>query len=500
MDRKPPIQVRVGKDKFTSLEVDLAACFAFEGDKAPRGVADLRLRSELAARMKAEKFGGRRGDLLFWSTDGRYGPPRFLVVGLGKSGSSQEHALREGCARAARAAEKVSASTLALRLLPAADSPSELQVRVATEGAILGAYRFDGYLTQPARRRLRLGRVVISADGPRREVQRAVRDGETTARAVWFARDLVNEPPSVMTPTEMARRAVTAGRAAGLAIRVLGPTELRKLGMGALLAVGRGSGEPPRVVHLTYRPPRGKPRARVVLVGKGVTFDSGGLNLKQGTAMRTMKCDMAGAAAILAVMIELRRMGCKAEVHGLLGLVENMIGSRSFRPGDILRTFSRKTVEVTDTDAEGRLVLCDLLAYAAGRVKPDSMVDVATLTGACVVALGPLASGVFSRHDPLRESILAAGRLAGEKLWPLPMYDEYLENLQEGPADLRNYGERWGQATEAAVFLGEFVPRDIPWLHLDIAGPAFFERDRPEGPAGGTGAGVPTLIRWLEAI
>jgi leucyl aminopeptidase len=253
------------------------------------------------------------------------------------------------------------------------------------------------------------------------------------------------------------------------------------------------------VVHLTYLPKK-KPRSaeRIVLVGKGVTFDSGGLNLKPGDSMLTMKSDMSGAAAVLAAMTALRDTGCPYEVHGLLGLVENMTGPGAYKPGDVLETYSGKTVEVINTDAEGRLVLCDLLAYAAEKLRPTRIVDLATLTGACVVALGNLASGLFSRHDDLAWEILDAGRLAGEKIWRMPLYEEYLDMLQKGPADLRNLGERWGGAITAALFLGEFVPRDLPWLHLDIAGPAFTEKDLPHAPTGATGAGVMTLVRWLE--
>ena len=271
------------------------------------------------------------------------------------------------------------------------------------------------------------------------------------------------------------------------------------MGFHALLAVARGSKQPARVVHLRYRPP-GKPRARVVLVGKGVTFDSGGLNLKSDDSMLTMKMDMAGAAAVLAAMTTLRSIGCRAEVHGLLGLVENMGGGDAYKPGDILASFSGKTIEVMNTDAEGRLVLCDLLAYAAERLAPSWIVDLATLTGACVVALGAEASGVFTRDEALATAVLAAGERAGEKLWRLPLYDEYLRALQKGPADLRSTGKRWGGAITAALFLCEFVPRDVPWLHVDIAGPAYAEQDLPEAPAGGTGAGVATLIRWLESL
>jgi leucyl aminopeptidase len=201
---------------------------------------------------------------------------------------------------------------------------------------------------------------------------------------------------------------------------------------------------------------------------------------------------------VLATLTALAAVNCSLEVHALLGLVENMTGGSAYKPGDILDTRSGKTVEVGNTDAEGRLVLCDLLAYGAETLKPSRMVDVATLTGACVVALGTRIVGLFTRHAELRDALLAAGRTAGETLWPLPMHDEYLQLLQRGPADLRNIGGRWGGAITAALFLGEFVPRTLPWAHLDIAGPAFTDNDLPESPIGGTGVGVLTLLRWLE--
>ena len=197
-------------------------------------------------------------------------------------------------------------------------------------------------------------------------------------------------------------------------------------------------------------------------------------------------------------MTTLADLDCRHEVHALLGLTENMTGSDAYKPGDILDTYAGKTVEVGNTDAEGRLVLSDLLAYAAKKIKPDTMVDVATLTGACVVALGTQATGLFTRHDAMRDALLGSAASAGEKLWPLPMYEEYLQLIQRGPADLNNVGGRWAGATTAALFLGEFVPRDIAWVHLDIAGPAFLEKEQPDAPYGATGAGAPTLIRWLE--
>jgi leucyl aminopeptidase len=377
------------------------------------------------------------------------------------------------------------------------------EARAAVEGAILGAYQFDRYLTDPTRRNVPLQSVELAADGGSREVARAVRVGEIGARAICLARDLVNEAPSRMGPDTMARVAVKEAKRHGLRCKVLGPAELRRLGMRSVLAVARGSDAAARVVHLTYSPARKRKTApRIVLVGKGVTFDSGGLNLKPGESMLTMKSDMAGAAAVLAAMTALKAVGCRAEVHGLLGLVENMTGPAAYKPGDILETYSGKTVEVGNTDAEGRLVLCDLLAYAAGKLKPTKIVDVATLTGACVVALGTMAAGVFTRHAELRDELLEAGSAAGEKLWPMPMYEEYLQLLQKGPADLRNVAGRWGGAITAALFLGEFVPRELPWAHVDIAGPAFVEKenDVPDTPLGATGAGALMLVRWLETV
>jgi leucyl aminopeptidase len=482
------MRVRVSNHDLARQKADLAVCFAFEGDTAPRGVADTALRKQLAL----------SSDRLIWSADGRYGAPRMLVVGLGPERPTPGEAIRAGSARAARAASRFSARRLALRLPEPPAERIAAEARAAAEGAMLGAYQFDRHLTDPNRRGVKLQSLELSAAGSTAALRRAVGLGEIGARAVCLARDLVNEGPSRMTPRVMARIAAREARRTGLRCKTLGPAELRRLGMRALLAVSRGSQEPPSVVHLVYKPRQARRKKKIVLVGKGVTFDSGGLNLKPGPSMLTMKSDMAGAAAVLATMTALGEIGCRAEVHGLLGLVENMTGAGAYKPGDILDTYAGKTVEIGNTDAEGRLVLADLLAHAAKKLKPTEVVDLATLTGACVVALGTMASGLFSRHDDLRDTLLEAGGAAGEKLWPLPMYEEYLQLLQKGPADLRNVGDRWGGAITAALFLGEFLPRELPWAHLDIAGPAFTETEQPEAPQGATGAGVLTLLRFLE--
>jgi leucyl aminopeptidase len=494
------MRVRVTDNDLAALKSDLAVCFAYEKDKQPQGIKDARLRRELAAQMKAEGFKGLSGDRLTWNADGRYPSHRFLVIGLGRKKSTPGEAIRGGCARAAREAARFSARRIGLKLPAVAAGRVAGEARAAIEGATLGAYRFDRYLNDPTRKKVRISEIEVAADGATTAVKRAVVLGQLGARAVCLARDLVNEGPSRMTPGAMARVAVRESKINGLRCKTLGLPELRRLGMSSLLSVARGSVERPRVVHLTYKPARSKSKARIVLVGKGVTFDSGGLNLKPGASMLTMKSDMAGAAAVLAVMTALKEIGCAVEVHARLGLVENMTGAAAYKPGDILDTYAGISVEVGNTDAEGRLVLCDLLAYAADKLKPTQIVDVATLTGACVVALGTLASGLFTRQPAMRDQILEAGSAAGEKVWPLPMYEEYLQLLQKGPADLCNIGGRWGGAITAALFLGEFLPRDLPWAHLDIAGPAFSEADLPEVPAGATGAGVLTLLRWLESF
>ena len=497
------MRVRTSVRDLSEQKADVAVCFAHEGDEQPRGIADGRLRRDLAREMKVERFKGRSGDQVTWNVDGRYPSRRFLVIGLGPRDGDPAEAVRGGCARASRAASGFSATSLALRLPPVEGASAGALARAGAEGALLGAYQFDRYLTDSARRPTRLRSIELAAEGSAARLGKAAKLGEIGARAVCFARDLVNEAPSRMTPAVMARSAVRAARDGKLRSRVLGRTELQKLGMGALLAVSRGSREQPRVVHLTHRPAKAAGRAKrkkILLVGKGVTFDSGGLNLKPGESMLYMKMDMGGAAAVLAAMSVLHEIGCRAEVHALIGLVENMTGAGAYKPGDILETWSGKTVEVGNTDAEGRLVLCDLLAYGASKLKPTHVVDVATLTGACVVALGMRASGLFTRHESLRDGLVEAAAAAGEKLWPMPMYEEYLQLLQKGPADLRNVGGRWGGAITAALFLGEFLPRELAWAHMDIAGPAFTEEELPEAPAGATGAGVLTLLRWLEAV
>ena len=483
------------------VRADAAALFLFKGDKVPTGIADKSLRTDLAALLAEEGFEGKPGQAFVWHTNGRSAARRYVVVGLGKKEKFSPCTLRDAVATAARKAESVRAKTLTVTV------PGETTGRIGpkdratgvVEGVLLGTYKFDRYLNDESAKAHPPEEVTISTSLARAAVKEGIRVGTATAGATILARDLVTEPAGVLTPTEMAKRASAVARAKGIEIQILEKKDLERLGMGAFLGVNAGSAEPPKLIHLIYRPKGGKPKKRIALVGKGITFDSGGLNLKPTGSIETMKCDMSGAAAVLAAISALPEFRPSVEVHGYMAMTENMPGGRAYKPGDVLKTMNGKTVEINNTDAEGRLVLCDTLAYAQQH-KPDVMLDLATLTGACVVALGPLASGVMGNDPRLVARVVDVAAESGEKMWPLPLYDEYLEMMSSDVADLQNSGGRWGGALTAGLFLQEFVDEKVSWAHLDIAGPAFLEKETPMARKGGTGAGVRTLLRYLTTL
>jgi leucyl aminopeptidase len=310
------------------------------------------------------------------------------------------------------------------------------------------------------------------------------------------ARDLINEPAANMTPRRMEEEARALAKAHGLTVDVLGPERCRELGMGMFLAVSQGSVEEPRFIHLSYKPAGA--RKRVAIVGKGVTFDSGGLSLKPTESMVTMNTDMAGSAAVLGAMSVVAALRPDVPVHAVLGACENMPGGRAYKPSDVLTAYDGQTVEITNTDAEGRLVLGDVLAWAKDTLEPGAMVDVATLTGACMVALGHHTTGAFGPDGPCIDAVLAAAREAGEDVWRLPLTEAVKENLESSVADMKNSGERWGGAIAAAHFLHAFVG-DVPWTHLDIAGPAHAGKERGYVTKGGTGVAVRTLVELVRS-
>lgn len=439
--------------------------------------------------LRARGFEGKPGQAEIVS--GTDGP--VLVVGLGPADAVDAGVLRQASAAIARTARR--SRSIAVDLL--GDLPADLSpdtaVRAISEGLELGVYEYLALKSTAKAPELRAVTLVGTAG---KKATDAIATGQKVAAAVNLARDLVNEPGGSLTPAAFADRARSEARAAGLRIQVMDLAAIRKAKLGGLLGVNRGSHHEPRFVRLTYTP-AGKAKAHLALVGKGITFDSGGLSIKPAQGMMTMKCDMAGGAAVLAAMTAIAALAPKITVSAFVPLTDNMTGPDATRPGDVLTIRNGKTVEVLNTDAEGRLILADALSLAT-EAKPDAIVDLATLTGAAMAALGPRYAAVMGTDQGLVDQILAAGGRTGERVWQLPLPSEYRSMLDSPVADVKNIGGPLGGALTAGLFLKEFVGEGIAWAHLDIAGPAFTETPFDEHPKGGTGYGVRLLVDLVE--
>lgn len=378
------------------------------------------------------------------------------------------------------------------------NSPAD--VAATAQGAILGSYRFESFRGTGTARVTRGPRTVtvLTETHRDRHVREAVRQAEIVAEEVCRARDLVNTPPSALHPKELAAAALEAVAGLDVTTQVLDERGLKRGKFGGILAVGQGSVNTPRLIRLAYRPARSK--VHVALVGKGITFDSGGLSLKPPTAMETMKMDMGGAAAVIAATAAIAKLGLPASVTTYAACAENMPSGTAQRPGDVLTTYGGTTVEVLNTDAEGRLVLADALVRA-GEDEPDVIIDVATLTGAQIVALGTRISAVMSNDDELRDDIVRSAAMVGEQFWPMPLPAELRPSLDSPIADIANIGDRMGGMLTAGLFLQDFIADDISWAHMDIAGPAFNESDPHDyTPKGGTGVAVRTLVQVVRDL
>ena len=360
---------------------------------------------------------------------------------------------------------------------------------------MLGAYSFTDLKSDPSEAKLRRVDVAGSAGARARgEVER----GSAVAAGQCLARDLVNEPGGSLTAPALAARTAEIGRSAGLGVKVWTEAEIKRRKLGGLLGVNRGSTNPPRFVELDHRP-EGKARGSLALVGKGVTFDSGGLNIKTMAGMLTMKMDMAGAAAVIGAMSVIGALAPPVRVRAFLPMTDNMLGGDATRPGDVLKIRNGKTIEVVNTDAEGRLILADALSLAS-EARPDAIVDLATLTGACMVALGPRIAGLMGNNQNWVDQIRSAAAAAGERVWPLPLPRDYESQFESNVADMKNLGGPHGGAITAGLILERFVADGIAWAHLDIAGPAYSDADYAENPKGGTGFGVRTLVELAAAF
>ena len=464
-----------------------------EGGLARR--LDRQLKGRIAALVNKSGFTAKSGSSLLVATHGVMPAGHVLLVGLGKQDEDgAPHAWRVAGAVAAREAGRIWVDEAVFMLPP--DRQTGVVVGAVAEGALLSAYRFDKYRSNGRKngvpRTLIVGR---NASGGSAALARAARQARVSAAAVGLARDLVNEPASTATASYLSEQVLAHCVGEGLKVEVWGKRKIQQMKLAGLLAVNQGSREEPRFLHMRYKP-RTKPRRKVALIGKGITFDSGGLSLKPPRSMETMKLDMAGGAAVIAVMSALPKLAPDVEVLGLVPATDNLPDGGAQKPGDVIRYLNGKTVEVMNTDAEGRLILADALILAA-REKPDCMINLATLTGACIVALGNELAGLFSNDGDLAETLTACGRDAGESLWRLPLPAEYREDIKSYVADIKNVGAGSAGAITAALFLQEFVD-DVPWAHLDIAGPAFASKDRVTCPKGGTGFGVRTLLNFLS--
>jgi leucyl aminopeptidase len=442
-----------------------------------------------------EGFKGDDGQTFVFHTHGKIAARKVALIGLGVPSALLEDSARKLGGRTVKAAGELKTAAL---VLPSFASSPVVAVEACTEGALLADYRFDRYLTDNPKKPTLETLTILVDKGDEKSAAKGLVRGEAIAAGVVLARDLVNECPMALTPAKLAEEAKTHGKKAGLTVEILDEKAIEKERMGLVMAVSRAASPytPARVVVMRYRPAK-KAKKHVALVGKGLTFDSGGLDIKPAAGMLDMKVDMSGAAAVVGAMIAIARLKPDLEVTGYLGCVENGIGGNAYHPGDVLTSRKGLTVEINNTDAEGRLVLADVIDFAITKDKPDLLIDLATLTGACMVALGPTTAGLFTADDVLAEDIRNAGIRVGEDFWRLPLNPDLAAQLKSPIADMRNTGDRYGGAITAALFLKRFVDDRVRWAHLDIAGPATNEKDHAYSAKGGTGFGVRTLTALL---
>ncbi len=451
--------------------------------------ADAAAGGAIAKALEAAGFKGRKGQATTLWAIGGYA--KVVAIGLGKEITPEAVEAAGGALAPALAQDR--------EALVAADGLDPALAAQLGFGALLRAWRFDRYRTKekeedkPKLERLAIATANAAAAKSAYAPLRAIAEG------VFLTRELVSEPPNILHPTEFADRCKGLERL-GVEVEILGPKEMKRLGFGALLGVAQGSAQEPRMVVMQWKgAPRGKKRKPLMLVGKGVTFDTGGISIKPAGGMEDMKWDMAGAGAVVGAMAAIAGRKAKADVIGLVGLVENMPSGTAQRPGDVVKTHSGQTVEVINTDAEGRLVLADVIWYGQERFDPSGIVDLATLTGAIIIALGHEHAGLFSNDDELAQRVMAAGAAVGEPCWRMPLGDAYDKQIKSEIADMKNVGGRPGGSITAAQFIQRFV-NGKPWVHLDIAGTAWSGKDKPTVPKGATAFGVRLLDRLVKDV
>ena len=497
------MEIRVESGDITAHPSKAIVVNLLHGVKEPAGATgavDRALDGAISRLIEDGELQGKYGELTLVHTLGRLPSPRVLVVGLGKAEEFTLDRVRDLAASSARHLRRLRLESFATITHGAGIGGLEAEAcaQAITEGIILGLYAFRRHKKPEEDQREVQEAVLVEFDAARVEaLRRGVERGQILAEAANFARDLANEPANHMTPSALAEQAAAVAQDFGLDCQVLEREQAQELGMGAFLGVAQGSRQPPKLIVLHYRGAEADATA-LGLVGKGITFDSGGISIKPAAGMEEMKGDMSGGAAVIAAMRAVAQLKPRLNVTAIVPATENMPGGNAIKPGDILKAMSGKTIEVINTDAEGRLILADGLAYAR-HLKCSPIIDVATLTGAISIALGNVALGCMTNDQALCDRVVAAGRAAGEKVWQLPLYDEYKEQIKSEVADIKNTGGREAGAITAAYFLKEFV-EDTPWVHLDMAGVDFYDKEKGVLVKGASGMPVRTLVNLILSV
>ncbi len=493
------MKIEFSEDRLPQLPAPALAVYGFEGSAAASGTTEL-LPAETRAALQVIQEGGELTGKLFESTlihrPAGLRTARLLVVGAGKKEKFNDAQLRRLVGAAVRYLRARGVKEVAWVLGPETAAGS---VQAAVEGAIAADYDADRYRTERnAEKRVDMFRLATGGRKASAAEREALERGRIIAEAQNFARDLVNEPSNTMTPTVLAARAREMAGRCGLGCEVLGPEKIREMKMGAFWAVAQGSDEPPQMIVVSYDPPGAPAEPVIGLIGKGITFDTGGISIKPADSMHEMKTDMAGGATMLGVMQALSQLKPRVRVRALIPATENMPSGKAYKPGDVITSMSGKTIEVLNTDAEGRLVLADALTYAK-QLGCTVLIDAATLTGAVMIALGNITTGVFGWNQEWVERVLASARACGERMWQLPVDDEYRELYKSMIADIANTGGRYGGAITGAMFVGEFAG-ETPWVHLDIAGTRWSNEEKPYLAKGPTGHGLRTLVHLVTSL
>lgn len=485
------MNLNVAKGLLEKTPANLVIVNLFEGVKIPAGATgalDIALNNMISNFViKQEEFDGKFGSMYVIPTYGQIEAEKILLVGLGKQKDFNLSKLRELSTKIIQKCMSMNNTKKVISVLHGAGIGGfdpQLCGQMMAEGIMMGAYSFDKYKSEKPKQKVEEFTIIDMSDDNCKKVEIGLKKGKIIASAVNYTRNLSNEAPQWATPSKLAELALENK---DLEVKVFDKEEIEKMGMGAFLGVSRGSSQPPKFIHIKYTPE--KVQKKIAIIGKGITFDSGGLDLKPPSSMLNMKDDMSGAGAVLGIMSVLKELKPNCEVHGIIAACENMPGASAYKPGDILTAKNGKTIEVDNTDAEGRLTLADALCYAC-ELGVDEVIDLATLTGACVVALGNIASGIMGNNQALIDRLIKCANASGEKMWQMPMFEEYKDSLKSEIADMKNTGSRMGGTQIAALFLQNFVKK-AHWAHIDIAGTAYIEKQ------GGTGAGVRTILNYL---